>query len=128
MDTQTVRFEYDPNRNILFADDDYEISTEQDVDAFLALYENRIKDIGRKIWIVTGIDGLEVHSEVADYYGMKLKELAGQWYLGIARWGINPVSRMSVRTASVKVKHEINIHDTKEQALDAVERMKGILE
>lgn len=122
MASQTVKFEYDASSNILFADDDYEISTERDVDAFLALYRNKLKDIGHKVWIVTGIDGLKVHAKVSDYYGRQLKELTSPWYLGFARWGTNPLSRMAVRTASVVARYDVNIHDTKEQAIETIER------
>jgi hypothetical protein len=125
MSTQTVRFEYDEPRNILFVEDDYEIATEADVDAFLKLYDGELQRIGRKVWIVTSIDGLRVGAKVYESYGQKLKALAEKWYLGLARWGKNPVSRMTVRSSSLKAKYEINIHDTKEQAVSAIGKMKS---
>jgi hypothetical protein len=122
MASQTVRFEYDAARNILFVEDDYEIATESDVDAFLSLYDSELRRIGRKVWIVTSIDGLRVGAKVYDRYGQSLKALAERWYLGLARWGTDPISRMTVRSSSLLAKYEVNIHDTKEQAVAAIEQ------
>ena len=123
MSTQTVKFEYDPARNILFTEDDYTIATEQDVDTFLELYRKELLKIGKKVWLVTGIDGLEVHAQQYEYYGKRIKAFSELWYLGFARWGTQPLARMTVRAASVRAKYGINIHSTKEAAIDAVEKM-----
>jgi hypothetical protein len=128
MAAQTVTFKYDPERNILFADDDFEIASTSDAQAFIALYREQLTRIGRKVWIVTGIDGLRVGPKVYDYYGQMLKTFADQWYLGIARWGSDTVSRMMVRSASKKAKYDINIYDTAEHAVAAVEKMKAATE
>jgi hypothetical protein len=124
MAAQTVTFEYDPERNILFADDDYEISSEADVDAFLGQYEARLKAIGTKPFLVARIDGLLVGAKVDEYYGRRAKEVVERNILGFARYGTNAVSRMSVRTAALKSGFEINIYDSRERAVEAVERMK----
>jgi hypothetical protein len=124
MAAQTVKFDYDPERNILFVEDDYAINNNVDVDAFLKLYHDRLSQIGRKVYIVTSIDGLRVSAKAYDRYGQRLKALAEQWYLGLARWGSNPISRMTVRSASLKAKYDINIYDTKEQAVAAVMKMQ----
>ena len=123
MSTQTVKFEYDPARNILFTEDDYTIATEQDADTFLDLYRKELLKIGKKIWLVTRIDGLELQVKVYDYYGAKLKEFADKWYLGYGRWGTRAVSRMTVRASSLRAKFDINIYPPKETALAAVEKM-----
>jgi hypothetical protein len=121
MASQTVKFDYDKGRNILFAEDDFDIRTTEDADAFLALYMEKFKEIGQKVWLVTSIDGLTVSAKVSGYYGDKLKSLAEQWYLGMARWGTRPESRMTVRMSSLKAKYEVNIYDTREQAIAAIE-------
>ena len=123
MSAQTVTFEYDPAKNILFAEDDYTLATEQDVDAFLALYQKELLKIGKKVWLVTRIDGLELHVGIYDYYGARLKDFTDKWYLGYGRWGTRAISRMTVRASSVRAKYDINIYPTRETALAAVEKM-----
>lgn len=123
MASQTVKFEYDPARNILFTEDDYLISIEQDVDEFLSRYQEKLEEIGRRVYFISHIDGLEVKASLYDYYGKKIKALSEKWCLGLARWGTNPVSRMTVRAASIRAKYDINIHNTKESAVAAIETM-----
>jgi len=122
--SQTVKFEYDRDKNILFAEDDFEIKTVEEADLFLGLYAKKFEEIGQKVWLVASIDGLTVTGKVSGYYGEKLKSLAEQWYQGMARWGTRPESRMTVRMASLKAKYEINIYDTREQAIAAIEAVK----
>ena len=124
MAAQTVTFEYDPARNILFAADDYEITSETDVASFLGLYEAQLKKIGVKPYLVVQIDGLLVSARVDQYYGQRAKEVVERNILGFARYGSNAVSRMSVRTAALKAAFDVNIFATKEEAVSAIERMK----
>ena len=123
MSAQTVTFEYDPAKNLLFTEDDYTLATVQDVDAFLKLYQDQLARIGKKVWLVTGIDGLEVHAQQYEHYGTRIKALSGQWYLGFARWGTQPLARMTVRAASIRAQYGINIYSTSEAAIAAVEKM-----
>jgi hypothetical protein len=124
MASQTVNFKYDADRNILFADDDFEIASVTDAELFLQLYRQQLEAIGHKVWIVTSIDGLRVRADAYQQYGLMLKGLADRWYLGIARWGSDTTARMTVRTASRSAKYDINIHDTREQAVNAIELMR----
>ncbi len=123
MSTQTVSFEYDKARNILFAVDDYEMATERDVDQFLALYERQFQEIGTRPYLVAGIDGLLVGAKVDAYYGRRAKEVMERNILGFARHGSSAVARMSLRTAALKAGLEINIFNSREQAVAAVEKM-----
>ena len=124
MASQTVKFEYDETHNILFVEDDYVINSEDEVDAFLKLYADKFKVIGRKVRLVACIDGLKINHKVQDYYGEQVKKLLEGTIICFARYGRDPMSRMTVRTASRKVNFDINIYDTKEQAIEAVERIK----
>lgn len=124
MASQTVRFEYDADGNTLFAQDDFEIISENDVEAFLALYRGQVDRIGHPVYVVTQIDGLKVGGKVFAHYGRALKAFADRWYLGIARWGTDPAARMTVRTASLSAKYDVNIFATREEAVAAVEAMK----
>ncbi|OGF01621.1 MAG: hypothetical protein A2024_05560 [Candidatus Edwardsbacteria bacterium GWF2_54_11] len=124
MASQTVTFEYDESKNILFVEDDYVINSEDEVDAFLKLYADKFKVIGRKVRLVACIDGLKINHKVQDYYGEQVKKLLEGTIICFARYGRDPMSRMTVRTASRKVNFDINIYDTKEQAIEAVERIK----
>lgn len=122
---QKVSFEYDPLRNILFAVDDFEISTEQDVEAFLEHYRRQLGALKTKPYLIACIDGLRVSSKVDEYYGRRVKEVVGSSLLGFARYGSNAVSRMSVRTAALKSGFEINIFDSLKRAVEEIERMKS---
>ncbi|MBI4726495.1 hypothetical protein HY768_04610 [candidate division TA06 bacterium] len=72
MASQTVKFEYDPVRNILFTEDEYLISSERDVDEFLFRYLKKLEEIGHRVYVISHIDGLEVHASLYDYYGKKI--------------------------------------------------------
>ncbi len=124
MTSQTVKFEYDQERNILFVVDDYEINTPEEADAFLDLYSRKFKEIGRKVRLVACIDGLKINHKVQDYYGEQVKKLLDGTIICFARYGRDPLARMTVRTSSRKVNFDINIFDSKEQATEAVEKMK----
>jgi hypothetical protein len=124
MASQTVKFEYDRDKNILFAEDDFDIKTVEDAELFLGLYTKKFEEIGQKVWLVTSIDGLTIGGKVSSYYGQKVKKVAENWYLGMARWGTRPESRMTVRMSSLKAKYEVNIYDTREQAIAAIEAVK----
>jgi len=124
MASQTVTFEYDQEKNILFSIDDYEINTPEDADAFLGLYSLKIKEIGRKVRLVTCIDGLKINNKAQDYYGKQVKKLIEGTIICFARYGTDPMSRMNVRMSSHKANYDINIYDTRDQAIEAVGRMK----
>jgi len=124
MVSQTVKFEYDQSKNTLFVEDDYVINSEDEVDAFLKLYADKFKEIGRKAYIIACIDGLRINSKVHEYYGRQVKKLLDGSILGFARYGRDPMARMTVRTSYRKVNYDINIYDTKDQAIEAVERIK----
>ena len=124
MASQTVKFEYDETHNILFVEDDYVINSEDEVDAFLKLYADKFKEIGRKVRLVACIDGLRINSKVHEYYGLQVKKLLDGSILGFARYGRDPLARMTVRTSSRKVNFDINIYDTREQAVELITRNK----
>lgn len=124
MPSQTVGFEYDPARNILFAEDDYEINTEAEIDDFVALYQAKLEEIGKKVYLVAHIDNLKVNASVYMSYGVKVKAFAERWFLGLARWGTDPLSRLTVRAASIRAKYDINILNTKDEAVKAIEMMR----
>lgn len=124
MSAQAVKFEYDPERNILFSEDDFEINTEADVEEFLGHYRRKFEELGTKPYLVARIDGLRVGAKVDEHYGLRTKEVVAAGLLGFARWGTNAVSRMSVRTAALKSGFEINIFDSRERAVEEVERMR----
>jgi len=124
MASQTVKFEYDEMHNILFVEDDYVINSEDEADAFLKLYADKFKEIGRKAYIIACIDGLRINSKIHEYYGQQVKKLLDGSIVGFARYGRDPLARMTVRTSSRKVNFDINIYDTKEQAISSIKKMK----
>lgn len=120
-----VNFEYDPERNIVFTEDKWEIKTKEDVDAFFAEYQKFFEKLGKKVYMVSNINGLLVHAPIAEYYGETSRATVGQYLLGFARWGTNDWARMTVRTTSLKASMTPNIYDTREEAIEAIEKMRN---
>lgn len=119
----SVKFEYDAEKNIVFTEDNWEIKTREDVDAFIAEYEKFFKDLNKKVFVISHIDGLLVHASAAEYYGEAARTTIGNYVLGFARWGTNDWARMTVRTTSLKAKLMVNIYDTREEAIQAIEEI-----
>lgn len=125
MSSQTVRFEYDPEKNILFTEDDFSLQTEQDVEDFIRLNLEKLESIGRRVYMISRIDGLRIGAGVSENYGRRSREVFQGHILGFARYGGDPSARMTVRTASKKARLESSIYDTREEAVRAVEQMKS---
>ena len=123
--TNRVVFEYHPGLNIVFTEDHWDVKTNQDVDAFYEEYRKYFEALGKRVYMVSNINDLRVHAEVADYYGDKAKSTVSQYLLGFARWGTNDMARMTVRTTSLKKKFRPNIYSTREEAIKAIEQRKG---
>jgi len=121
----TVKFEYDPSSKILYVEDHWDVRTREDVDAFFAEYDRQIKAIGEKFWMVAHIDGLKIHAEIAEYYGQVARKATTDKLLGLARWGEDSVSRMSLRTTALKAKMPATIYSSREEATQAIEKMKA---
>lgn len=119
-----VIFEYDEKLNIVFTEDHWEIKTKQDVDEFFAEYQKYFQKIGKKVYMISNIDNLLVHAEVADYYGEVAKNTVVIYLLGFARYGTKDWARMTVRTTSLKAKFPPNIYSTREEAIQAIEQQK----
>lgn len=119
-----VKFEYDAEKNIVFTEDHWEINAKQDVDDFFAEYKRFFEDLGEKVYMVSNIDNLLVRPEIAEYYGETARSTVGNYLLGFSRWGTNDWARMTVRTTSLKAKMTPNIHGTREEAIQAIEKMK----
>jgi len=119
-----VIFEYDSERNIVFTEDHWEIKTQEDVNEFFGEYRNFFQELGKKVYMVSNINGLLVHAPIAEYYGETARTTIGHYLLGFARWGTNDRARMTVRTTSLKAKVKPNIYDTREDAIQAIEEMK----
>jgi len=120
----SVEFEYDAGLNIVFTEDNWEIKTREDVDAFFAEYQKFFQKLGKKVYMISHIDKLLVRASIADYYGDTARSTVGDYLLGFARWGTNDWARMTVRTTSLKAKLTPNIYDTREQAIEAIQEMK----
>ncbi|MGB3341130.1 MAG: hypothetical protein WBB37_06585 [bacterium] len=120
----SVEFEYDAELNIVFTEDNWEVKTREDVDAFFVEYQKFFQKLGKKVYMVSHIDNLLVRASIANYYGDTASSTVGDYLLGFARWGTNDWARMTVRTTSLKAKLIPNIYDTREQAIAAIQEMK----
>ena len=121
---QTVKFEYDEKLNIVFTEDHWEVETKDDVDQFFAEYQKYFTALGKKVYMISNIDQLLVHASIADYYGKTARSTVGHYLLGFARYGTNDWARMTVRTTSLKASMTPNIYDSREAAIEAIEKMK----
>ena len=119
-----VIFEYDAERNIVFTEDHWDVKTKEDVDQMFSEYRRYFTGLGKKVYMVSCIDKLLVHAGVAEYYGETARTTVGKHLLGFARWGTDEWARMTVRTTSLKANIPPNIHDTREAAIAAIEKMK----
>jgi hypothetical protein len=120
----TVNIEYDAERNIVFTVDDWEIKNQGDVDEFFAEHVKRFEKFGKKIYMISNIDKLAIHPSVLEYYGETARRTIGHYILGFARWGSNDLSRMSIRTSSMKAHLESHIYRTREEAVQYIEDLK----
>lgn len=125
MSAQTVKFEYDPVNNILFTEDDYSIQSPEDVEEFIRLNVEKLESIGRKVYIISKIDGLHIGASVSELYGQRAREVFQKYILGFARYGEDPSARMTVRTASRKARLESHIYGTRAEAVQAVLQMQS---
>jgi len=119
-----VILEYDPELNIVFTDDQWDVKTKEDVDEFFEEYRKFFEGLGKKVYMISHIDGLLVRTSIAEYYGEKAHTIVRHHLLGFARWGTNDWARMTVRTTSLKAKMTPNIYNTREEAIQAVKKMK----
>lgn len=115
---------YDPARNILHTEDYGDLRTPEQVDEFVARYKEILRQLERPAFIVSNIDHLRVWAEVAEYYGQRARETVDQYSLGFARWGTDSWARMTVRTTSLKAGMPTKIFDTRDEAVEEIERMK----
>jgi hypothetical protein len=120
MASQTVKFEYDEKNNILFTVDDYEVKTREDAERFFDLYRQEIEQIGKKVHLVTKIDGLYIDPTLDEYYGQVAKMVSQKWFLNFARYGDTAVGRMGIMNAATKAHFVTSIHKTRNQAVAAV--------
>jgi hypothetical protein len=125
MEKNKITFDYDRASNILFVEDQWDIKTREDVDAFFAEYERNMKNVKEKFWMVAHIDKLAVHADVAEYYGEVARKATNELVLGLARWGVDSTARMALRTTAMKAKMPYTIHTSREKAVQAVEQMKA---
>lgn len=120
----SVNFKYDPETDIVFSEDHWEIKSRQDVDDFFAEYRKYFQDIGKKVYMVSNIDDLRVHAPIANYYGEIANKTAADYLLGLARYSTNEWARMTVRTTSLKAKMEPNIYSSLDEALNVIAKIK----
>ncbi len=119
-----TKFEYDEKLNVLFTEDDWQVETREDVDAFFSAYSNFLTPLGRKVYMVSDIDKLLVQAAVAEYYGEQARALVYKHLLGFSRYGTNSWARMTVRTTSHLARMTANIFGTRAEAVQAIEEMK----
>jgi hypothetical protein len=124
MSTQSIKFDYDPERNILFTEDDFNVATEQEVDEFIRQNLEQFRALGHPVYMISKIDGLHIGARISQYYGQRSREVFRNHILGFARYGENPSARMTVRTASRKAGLESNICNTREEAVRVIEQLK----
>ncbi|MDO9026979.1 MAG: hypothetical protein Q7U87_03765 [bacterium] len=125
MAKQTVKFEYDPERNLLFAEDDFEINTPEEADIFVDLYRKQFEKIGRPVHIVARVDGLYINDSVRAYYGGRSRPVSQRWCLTFARYGSTAIGRMNAKFMGKRAEFEAGVYQTREEAAAASLAGKG---
>jgi len=125
MSSQTVKFEYDPERNILFTDDDYQVRSPEDAENFFDLYRQQLSKIGRKVHLVTKIDGLHIAPHMEGHYGEVARKVSSEWFINFARYGESALSRLGITDAAKKADFVTSVHKTREEAVKAVMASEG---
>ncbi len=120
-----ITFNFDRSSGILFVEDQWDIKTKEDVDAFFAEYGRYMKGITEKFWMIAHIDKLAIHADVAEYYGEVARKETDKLLLGLARWGEDSMARMALRTTAMKAKMPYSIYASREEAVQAIEKMKA---
>jgi antitoxin component of RelBE/YafQ-DinJ toxin-antitoxin module len=120
-----VVFNYDRSSQILFVEDHWDVQTVEDVEAFFAEYEQYIRAIKEKFWMIAHIDDLIIHAEVAEYYGERARKATSSMILGLARWGQDSSVRMALRTTAMKSRMPLKIYSSRAEAIRAIEQMKA---
>ena len=105
-----VVFEYDADKGIVFTVDEGMLRTKEEVDHFIYLNREYFRTLGKKVWVVSNIDGLRIGTPVADYYGESVRRLVDEWVLGHVRYGTSSPSRMTVRTSYLRARIDPNIY------------------
>jgi hypothetical protein len=119
MAAQTVKFEYDAERNLLFAEDDFEINTPEEADRFVGIYREQFEKIGRPVHIVARVDGLYINDTVRGYYGDRSRPVSQRWCLTFARYGRTAIGRMNAKFMGKKAEFETTVYQTREEAAAA---------
>ena len=119
MASQTVKFEYDQERNLLFAEDDFEINTPEEADRFVGIYREQFEKIGRPVHIVARVDGLYINDSVRAYYGDRSRPVSQRWCLTFARYGSTAIGRMNAKFMGRKADFEAGVYQTLEEAVAA---------
>ena len=87
-------------------------------------YARAFPKTGKKFYMISNIDRLKIHHEVATYYGERARATTERHLLGFARYGSNDLARMTIRTSSTKARLQSNIYATKEDAIAAIQAME----
>lgn len=121
----TVKYEFDEAHNIVFFTDIADIKTKEDVDEFIRIYNEYFKKIDRKVYAVSNINDLKIHPDIAEYYGERIKAMIADFIQGHVRYATDYQARVMLRNAYLRARIPAHIFDTKEEALKAIEEIKG---
>lgn len=116
----TVELEYDPERNIVFTVDHWDIKSVEDVDEFFDAHVKFFEKIGRKFYMISHVDDLKIHPSVLEYYGETARRVVGKYLLGFARWSTDELARMAIRTSSIKARLESHMFRTRDEAINYI--------
>ncbi len=120
-----ISFNYDRAAQILFVEDNWEVKTPADADAFFSQYERFMATIREKFWMVAHIDHLVIHADVAEYYGERARKATNSLILGLARWGTDSAARMAIRTTAMKSRMPVKVYASRDEAIRAIDEMKA---
>ena len=91
------RITYDPERNILFSNlEGLKVNTIEEVEAIRREFENRLKEIGKKVTLIANYDRFEIDPRVEDAYFSTISYLQQRYYSHASRYTTSAFLRLKL--------------------------------
>jgi len=119
------RFEYDPQREVLFINfAGLTIRGEEDLRAIAATVDRVCSPLGRRIRAVVDYDGFSVPAHLADAYAELVRNLTERYYERVTRYTSSAFLRLKLG-ASLQAHHvDPELFDSQRRALDSLKHRR----
>ncbi|MBL8481775.1 MAG: malonate decarboxylase subunit alpha [Rhodocyclaceae bacterium] len=116
-----ARFKYDEEHNTLFINlSDLHIKTPDFLERMVEKVRSMVEPLGHKVYCVANYDGFELDRAVEDAYLDTVKELTGNYLLGVTRFTTSAFMRAKLGETLAKRGVAAHIFESEEEATGAV--------